>query len=241
MTAAADAAEYALALLDLGRGRWSDALDRLDGVGDPVLQSVALPERVEAAARAGRRDEADAALAAAAAAGVCSPSRVAACRALLADGDEAAGHFEHALALAAGARPFDRARVQLLCGEHLRRTRRRADARPHLRAALETFEALRAGPWCERARAELEATCETARERDPSTLDALTPQEAKVAGFVAEGLSNRDVATRLFLSPRTIDAHLRSVFAKLGVSSRTQLARRFPGAGAGAGGALAFA
>ena len=122
-------------------------------------------------------------------------------------------------------RPFDLARTQLLLGEHLRRQRRRVDAREHLRAAIENFEALGAAPWAERARAELRATGETARKRDASTLAELTPQELQVARFVGEGLSNKEVAAQLFLSPRTIDAHLRNVFAKLGLTSRTQLAR----------------
>ena len=137
-----------------------------------------------------------------------------------------------------GARPFDRARTQLLLGERLRRDRRRVEARAHLRAALAAFEALGAAPWAERARAELRATGETARRRDPGTLAQLTPQELQVARFVREGLSNKEVAAQLFLSPRTIDAHLRSVFAKLGVTSRTQLARacRPPSPAASAGG-----
>ena len=87
------------------------------------------------------------------------------------------------------------------------------------------FERFRAEPWAERARAELRATGETARKRDPSTVDQLTPQELQIARFVAEGLSNKEVAAQLFLSPRTIEHHLRHVFAKLGVKSRTQLAR----------------
>ena len=143
------------------------------------------------------------------------------CRALL--GRDAEREFAEALRL--HTRPLDRARTQLLFGEQLRRQRRRVDAREHLRAALETFEALGATPWAERARTELRASGETARKRDPSTLSRLTPQELQVARFVGEGLSNKEVAAQLFLSPRTIDAHLRSVFAKLGVTSRTQLAR----------------
>src|SRR5262249_55434654 len=139
--------------------------------------------------------------------------------------DDATTAYEEALELADVARPFDLARIHLLYGEHLRRERRRADSRVHLRSALETFERLRAAPWAERAAAELRATGETARKRDPSTLDQLTPQELQIARFVADGLSNKEVAAMLFLSPRTIDSHLRSVFAKLGVTSRTQLAR----------------
>jgi DNA-binding NarL/FixJ family response regulator len=82
-----------------------------------------------------------------------------------------------------------------------------------------------ASPWAERARAELRASGETARKRDPSTIDRLTPQELQIARLVAEGLSNKEVAAQLFLSPRTIDYHLRNVFAKLGITSRTHLAR----------------
>jgi DNA-binding CsgD family transcriptional regulator len=152
-------------------------------------------------------------------------ARVAACRALLAEGEEADAYFEEALQPGHDARPLDFARIQLLYGEHLRRERRRSDARAPLRSALDTFERLGAEPWAERARAELRASGETARKRDPSTLTQLTPQELQVARYVAEGLSNKEVAAKLFLSPRTIDAHLRNVFAKLGLTSRTQLAR----------------
>src|SRR5262249_43314879 len=123
------------------------------------------------------------------------------------------------------AHPLDLARIQLLCGEHLRRERRRRDARESLRAALEGFERLGATVWAERARAELRASGETARRRDPSTASQLTPQEPQIARCVSEGLANKEVAAQLFLSPRTVDAHLRNVFAKLGITSRTQLAR----------------
>ena len=109
-------------------------------------------------------------------------------------------------------------------GELLRRARRRADARRHLRAAADLFAQTGAAPWARRAAAELRATGETARRRDPSTLDDLTPQEVQIARMVAEGATNRDVAGRLFLSPRTVDYHLRKVFQKHGVTTRTQLA-----------------
>jgi DNA-binding NarL/FixJ family response regulator len=137
--------------------------------------------------------------------------------------------------MSATTRPLDLGRIQLAYGEHLRRIRRRSDARTHLRAALAAFEALRAEPWAERARAELRASGETARKRDASTAFDLTPQELQVARFVAEGLSNKEVAAQLFLSPRTIDAHLRNVFSKLGVTSRSQLARMSVDGGALAG------
>jgi DNA-binding CsgD family transcriptional regulator len=117
------------------------------------------------------------------------------------------------------------ARIHLLYGEHLRRERRRIDSRTQLRAALEAFEQLGAEPWAERARTELRASGETARKRDPSTLSQLTPQELQIARFVGEGLSNKEIAAQLFLSPRTVESHLRKVFSKLSITSRTQLAR----------------
>jgi DNA-binding CsgD family transcriptional regulator len=224
-----DLVEYALAILDLGGRRWSRALARLDALRDPALALTALPDRVEACVRLGARDEASAALERfdGWAAGTRSPwlqARRAGAHALLAHGDDAVGAYEDALRLAGDAFPFDRARIRLLLGEHLRRTRRRARARLELRAALACFETSHAGPWVERARAELCASGETARRRDPSTVDALTPQQLQIARLVAEGLSNKEVARRFFLSPRTVDNHLRNVFSKLGVTSRTQLA-----------------
>jgi DNA-binding CsgD family transcriptional regulator len=232
----ASTAVYALAVADMSRGGWSDAVQRLDsllqaelGHLDPVALRT-IPDKIEAAVRAGSPGEVRAALPLYEALAAYSPDRslgprLAACRALLAEGDEATEHFEAALALAEDAYPLDLARIQLLYGEHLRRSRRRTDARSQLRAALDSFERLGAEPWAERARSELRASGETARKRDPSTLSQLTPQELQVAHLVADGLSNKEVAAQLFLSPRTIDAHLRSVFAKLGITSRTQLAR----------------
>jgi DNA-binding CsgD family transcriptional regulator len=139
---------------------------------------------------------------------------------------EAVALFEQALTFhAKGGRPFDRARTQLAYGEHLRRNRQRVAAREHLRAALEVFEDLRAGPWVERAAHELRASGETARKRDVSTATDLTPQELQVAQLVQQGLTNKEVAAQLFVSPRTVDFHLRNVFAKTGVTSRVELAR----------------
>jgi len=97
------------------------------------------------------------------------------------------------------------------------------EARRHLRRAADLFRQVGAPPWEERAAAELRATGETARRRDPSTLDQLTPQELQIARLVAEGMTNRQIAAQLYLSPRTIDYHLRKVFSKLGVASRTEL------------------
>ena len=232
----ASMAVYALALVDLGRGRWVEALERLDslergasGALDPIVGPI-FPDRIEAAVRAARPQEARAALALFEAwigySGAPSAQpRLAACRALLAEGDKATEHFEEAIQLDVEARPFDFARIQLLYGEHLRRMRRRTDARIQLRAAVDAFDRLRAEPWAERARGELRATGETARKRDPSTLSELTPQELQIANLVGEGGSNKEIAAQLFLSPRTVEYHLRKVFQKLGISSRAELIR----------------
>ena len=124
-------------------------------------------------------------------------------------------------------RPFERARTELAFGEFLRRLRRRAQARTHLRAALERFDALGSALWSERARSELRASGETARKRDPSTLDQLTLRELQIALDLAAGLTTREAAAKLYLSPKTIEYHLRSVYRKLGVASRAELAEVF--------------
>lgn len=149
-------------------------------------------------------------------------------RALLADSEaDAELHFEDALAHhARSSRPFNHARTRLAYGQQLRRARRRVDAREHLRVALAIFDVLQTGgPWSGRAAEELRASGETARRRGADSADriALTAQELQVATLVQRGLSNRDVAAHLFISPRTVDFHLRNVFAKLGVSSRGAL------------------
>ena len=231
-------ADWALALADLTGGQPAEAAARLDamrsapgGAAHPYIGLLSIPDLVEAYVRTGERERADAAIAALE--GFAEPegpawarALAARCRALLAGGDDAEREFERALGLHAGAdRAFDRARTALLYGEFMRRERRRIDARAQLRAALEVFEQLGAAAWAHRARVELRASGESARKRDPSTVDDLTPQELQIARFVAEGLSNKEVAAQLFLSPRTIEYHLRHVFTKLGITSRTQLAR----------------
>ena len=117
----------------------------------------------------------------------------------------------------------DLARMRMHYGEHLRRERRRIDARVHLRAAFDGFEWLGASPWAERALRELRATGEKARKRHLSPLAELTPQELQVARLVGEGATNKAVASQLFVSPKTVEYHLRKVFAKLGISSRMEL------------------
>jgi DNA-binding CsgD family transcriptional regulator len=118
---------------------------------------------------------------------------------------------------------FERARTQLLYGRALRRRRRPAMAREHLQEALEVFDALTARGWATQARAELRAAGGVS---GPQTrLPELTPQQSEIAQLVASGATNREIAAKLFLSPRTIDHHLRNIFARLGVRSRVELSR----------------
>jgi DNA-binding CsgD family transcriptional regulator len=232
-------AAWGLALLDLGRGRPEVAATQLEeiraappGICQPHIALMFLPDLVEAFVRAGRETQAcDALMAFESFAEPGAPSwalaLAARCRALVSDDVvDAEREFSVALQLhATGDRPFDRARTELLYGEHLRRSRHRVESREHLRTALAIFEQIGAAPWAERARSELRASGETARRRDPTTIDLLTPQELQIARLVAEGLTNKEVAAQLFLSPRTIHHHLRHIFVKLEITSRTQLAR----------------
>jgi DNA-binding CsgD family transcriptional regulator len=151
---------------------------------------------------------------------------VARCRALVSN-EDATNLYEEAIAWHADStRRFDEARTRLLYGEHLRRDKRRSDARDQLRSAVEAFERMSATPWAERASAELRATGVTLRKRQEADgLTQLTPQQSQIARLVAEGASNKDVAAQLFLSTRTVDYHLRNVFVKLGITSRAELAR----------------
>ena len=124
---------------------------------------------------------------------------------------------------------FEEARARLCYGERLRRAGRRVDAREQLRAALALFERMRAQSWAERVRDELRASGETLPVRpDADAAGRLTPQELNVALAVAAGASNREVAARLFLSVKTVEAHLHRVFRKLEIESRDQLARVLP-------------
>jgi DNA-binding CsgD family transcriptional regulator len=228
-------ARLALAELELGLGNPREALahfDQIDPTPVPPLVAMATPDLVDAALRAGEVERAAAATELFAEWAPVSRAphvhgMVARCRAILAeDGAEADALFAEALALHDhDAPPYERARTQLAYGERLRRDRRKLEARAQLRAALETFEGLGTAPWAERARGELNATGESARKRDASTIDDLTPQELRIAQLVAAGASNRDAAAQLFVSPKTVEYHLRKVFLKLGLSSRVELAR----------------
>ncbi|SFI01773.1 DNA-binding transcriptional regulator, CsgD family [Nocardioides psychrotolerans] len=147
-------------------------------------------------------------------------------RALLAGADDVPGLYERALIHHAQAgRRYEEACTQLAYGEHLRRAGRRVEARRHLTKALETFRDLRAEPLVARATRELRASGATARQRNPSTLVALTPTELHIAQLVSHGMSNKDVAAQCWISPRTVAFHLRNVFTKTGVTSRGELAQ----------------
>ncbi|SDH47207.1 regulatory protein, luxR family [Lentzea fradiae] len=229
-------AQWALALLDLGHARWESALTRLTALHKgpvrhqlPGLRSI--PDLIEAAARLGRTADVHQPLArltdwAHHAGRTWIDAHVQRCRALLAPEAEADDLYRAALRLHPADRQFERARTALLYGEWLRRMRRKSEARAQLRDAFETFHRLGATPWVERAGTELEAAGEVVPK--PETADGalavLTPQERKIIRLAARGLSNRDIAAQLFLSPRTVGYHLYKAFPKLGVSARTELA-----------------
>ncbi|MFD5318432.1 LuxR C-terminal-related transcriptional regulator [Streptomyces sp. NPDC127098] len=231
----AGVATYALALLDLGLGRHAAAhvrftalADAGPGVGHPTVAWRTAPDRVEAAMGAGDGAAARAASeayrrGAAHAATPESRALLARCRGLVEPSDEALDAFDEALRL--HTNPFEAARTALLLGERLRRAQRPGEARPHLRTAWETFDRAGARPWARRARAELRAAGESGQAPPAAALDALTPQELRIAELVADGLSSRQIAARLFLSPRTVEYHLYKIYPKLGIGSRTELAR----------------
>jgi DNA-binding CsgD family transcriptional regulator len=145
-------------------------------------------------------------------------------RALLSTGDQALAEFEAAVSVMGGdLHMFELAKAQLEFGEALRRRRLKTEARRQLRAAQDVFAELDAQPWLERAQAELRATGVSVATRQEGAVDQLTPQELQIARLVAQGLSNRDIAGKLFLSPRTVGFHLSNVFGKLGIASRGEL------------------
>ncbi|MFB6888064.1 AAA family ATPase [Kitasatospora sp. NPDC056327] len=235
-------AQWGLALLDLGRGRAAAAADRLQRLTTgPYRHHVgatrAVPDLVEAAVRLGAPERAAGpferfARWADTAATPWAQAVSLRCRALLGPDGSAEPVYRAALALHEGThRPFEQARTALLYGEWLRRERRRTDARPHLAAALETFERLGAAPWADRARAELTATGTAAPAVRAGVLTGLTPQELQIARLAAQGLTNRDIAAQLFLSPRTVGHHLYKAYPKLGIASRTELAALLRGGG----------
>ena len=229
---ATESAHWALTVLELGLGRPEEALPHARAISNSGIGLWAMLDRIEAAVHAGEREAARDWLAyfepwAENGGAAWARAVLLHCRGLLSDDERECERLLRASldAHAKATRPFERSRTELALGELLRRARRRVEAREHLRAALNGFEELGARLWAERARMELRASGQVARRRDPSTRDELTAQELQIVHLVAQGLSNREVAAQLFLSSRTIDFHLRNVFRKLNISSRTQLAR----------------
>ncbi|MET9949931.1 LuxR C-terminal-related transcriptional regulator [Streptomyces sp. NPDC006339] len=236
---AATLAEWALARAESGRGLAAQAAARLAPLvrtgprgGHFALRMLAVPCFVEAAVTCGRYAEARAATeeyAVWAAQGLDrpAPARLARCRALLAEGARAAYWFEEAVRRHDDdcGNDFERARTLLAYGSWLRRHRRPSEARGPLRDALVTFERAAAGGWAERTRAELRATggAVAGPAGRPSALRELTPQQQRIARLAAQGATNQEIADRLVLSPRTIDHHLRNVYARLQIRSRVQL------------------
>jgi DNA-binding CsgD family transcriptional regulator len=223
---------WALALLDLVEGHPADTVQRLaGGDGNAVVRLAAVPHLMEAARRSGARlplEEAGAAFDRWAG-HTGQPSWLALrarCRALRAvDGEVADDQFREALRRHGGGGDFATAHTQLLYGRDLRHRRRPAAAREHLRQAGETFRLLDARPWAAQADRELRAAGERIGPYPVPARIALTAQQERIAHLVAGGATNREVASELHLSPRTVDHHLRNVFTRLGVRSRTELAR----------------
>jgi DNA-binding CsgD family transcriptional regulator len=224
--------EYASAVLCNGLGRYDEALVAAASASDHqevVAENWGLSELIEPAARTGRSDLATDALdrlaMKARAAGTDWALGIEArSRALLSEGDRADGLFREAIDHLGSTRVrAELARAHLLYGEWLRRENRRVDARAELRTAYEQFTSFGMGAFAERARLGVEATGETVRKRNVESRDDLTTQERQIAELAGNGLSNPEIAARLFISRRTVEWHLRHVFAKLGIRSRTEL------------------
>lgn len=228
--------QLARGLAALGECRYADAYDHLRRMHDPAdpafhlaLRCFSLAELADAAAHCGQGHAIAAIVAGLEEVAGVTPSpalhadlRYA--RAVLAD--EAAAEPFFAAALDADLRrlPFVRARVQLAYGEWLRRRRRTAESRAPLRTARETFDALGVIPWSERARQELRASGESSRRRTREARDVLTAQELQIAQMAADGLTNREIGEKLYLSHRTVGSHLYRIFPKLEITSRSALA-----------------
>jgi DNA-binding CsgD family transcriptional regulator len=233
-------ARWALALLDLGAGRLESSLEQLETItSSPVRRCPHVTyfpiaaDHVEAAARLGRPETVQDLLddLGSWAHATSQPWALALshrCAALADPAADAESEYRAALRLHADAgRPLDHARTSLLFGEWLRRTRRAADARPVLRDALTTFENSGLTPWTARARSELRAAGAAPpgdRQAGSGRLSLLTSQELQVVRLAASGATNREIASQLFLSPKTVSHHLYRAFPKLGVATRTALA-----------------
>lgn len=219
-----------------GLARYEDAFAAaVQAAADPHelwFSTFAAVELIEAASRSGRSQRAAEALAVLSESTRASGSPwalgvEARSRALLDRGEAAETLYREAIERLQPTRLLlDLARAHLLYGEWLRRQRRRLDARTELRAAHEFFSDFGMEAFAERARVELQATGERARRRTADTLDQPTPQEAQISRLAAQGHTNREIAAQLFISPSTVEYHLRKAFRKLDVTSRPQLAHR---------------
>jgi DNA-binding CsgD family transcriptional regulator len=231
-------ANWAAAVLYNGLGQYEDALAAAESACEETYLVVgvqtALPELIEAATRTGKSALAEEAMARLSAMTVIEGADWAAgldarCRALVSERGEAEQWYMQAIdrLRRTPLRP-DLARAQLLYGEWLRRENRRVDARQQLRVAHDTFAEMGADGFAERARRELVATGETVRKHTPNRPNDLTPQEAHVARLARDGHRNSEIGAELFLSARTVEWHLRKVYAKLGISSRRELKDALP-------------
>jgi DNA-binding CsgD family transcriptional regulator len=230
-------AEDAAATLYAGLGRYDEALkwaQREVEHNPHAFYMTALPELVEAAVRCDEPDVARRAVDALCQKTQASPTAwargvEARSRALVTNGDDAEALYGQAILLLNESRlRVESARARLLYGEWLRRERRRVDARAELHAAYDLFTAMGMEAFAERARIELLATGEKVRKRTVETRDELTAQEQQVSRLASEGLSNAEIGARLFISPRTVEWHLRKAYAKLGVRSRRELLQARP-------------
>ena len=229
--------EYSNAVLLNGLGRYDAAFaaaQRVCDCDEPGIRAFASIELIEAAAYSGKPElaleELDHLSVRAVASGTDWAIGVQLrSRALLCSGqDEAEGLFRGAIErLERTAIRTQLARAHLVYGEWLRRAGRRVDARTHLTAAHDMLTSMGVGAFAARAARELRATGQRARGRKPDTVDELTRQELAIARLVATGVTNKEAASELFLSPRTVDAHLRTIFRKLDITSRRQL-RQLP-------------
>ncbi|MGI5286419.1 helix-turn-helix transcriptional regulator [Nonomuraea polychroma] len=230
-------AHFALALHRNGYGDYGGALAAARYAASHLMflfRGLALRELVEAAARANAPEIAAEAYAALRESTSASETDFGAgtehcCAALVSSGREAEEHYLAALELLQRSGCLaDLARARLLYGEWLRREGRRSDARKHLREAHASLSQMGAEGFAERAARELNATGERARKRNPSTFSELTPQELHIGRLASAGATSKEISAELFLSPRTVDAHLRNVFRKLGITSRRQLRGTLP-------------
>ncbi len=229
-------ARHALVLADLGQGDFESAYQHATAMSPAGTLASHVPhclwvvmDLVEAAVRTHRHEEADRHVRAMREADLAALSPrlailAAASAAIAADDGQAPALFQRALGLPTVDQwPFDAARVRLAYGERLRRTRATTESRIPLQAALTAFQKLGAAPWASRAELELRATGAIRTPSGARGADSLTPQELQIARLAASGLTNKQIAERLYLSPRTVGGHLYQIFPKLGITTRAAL------------------